>query len=215
VARGPCRPDFTARKFADREAATVDSADYTVDDLVHVPQFRTESNHSAVTLRIEDHMAKLRKFVQHPSSLLGTAFGVNWHALRLYRLAERLRARNHHELASVLLAIGRIISGIEIVAGAEIGEGTFFQHGNGIVIGPGVRIGKRCALLQQVTFGTRDGVTYPTVGDDVIVNAGAKVLGNITIGNGAIIGANAVVLVDVAPGAIVAGVPARVVSHKM
>jgi serine O-acetyltransferase len=159
-------------------------------------------------------MATFKKIAKRPNSLLGTLVGVQWHVLRLYRLAEHLRAHNHHQVAGFLLAIGRIISGIEIVLGAEIGEGTIFVHGNGIVVGPGARIGKRCVVFHEVTVGSKDGVTYPAIGDDVVLYPGAKILGDLTIGDGAVVGANAVVLEDVAPGAVVAGVPARVISRR-
>ncbi|HVE82658.1 MAG TPA: serine acetyltransferase [Myxococcales bacterium] len=94
---------------------------------------------------------------------------------------------------------------------AEIGEGTHFGYGGiGVVIHQDARIGRHCLISQQVTVGGRSGVPgAPVIGDYVRIGAGAKILGRVRVGDFAVIGANAVVLKDVAPGAVVAGVPAR------
>jgi serine O-acetyltransferase len=158
------------------------------------------------------HMTlRLVRLVRHPADLPTALFATNWHALRLYRLAERFRARGHDGIATTLLGIGRVICGVDIVLGAEIGEGTFFVHGNGIVIGAGARIGERCGIFHQVTFGWANG-GWPTIGDDVLIGAGAKLIGGITVGDRAAIGSNAVVVKDVPPGATVVGIPARIIS---
>ena len=114
-------------------------------------------------------------------------------------------------LSVVALQVGKLLSGIEIDHGAVIGEGTVFIHGNGIVIGTGAKVGQDCRIFHQVTIGTQDGSTYPTVGDRVTCYPGAKIIGDITIGDDVVIGANAVVLHDVAPGSVVAGNPAVVI----
>ena len=140
--------------------------------------------------------------------LLNRLLATQWHALRLYRHSVRLDAAGRPSLAAACLQFGKLLSGIEIDHGAVIGEGTVFIHGHGIVIGPGSTIGANCRIFHQVTIGTQDGTTYPTIGDDVILYPGAKIIGGVTIGDGARVGANAVVLTDVPAGATVAGNPA-------
>jgi serine O-acetyltransferase len=146
------------------------------------------------------------------TDVVNRIFAVQWHALRLYRLSQRLERRGHHYAAALLLQIGRILSGIDIVPGAQIGAGTVFIHGHGIVIGAGAVIGENCRIFQQVTVGTHDGLGYPTIGNDVTLYPGAKIIGPITIGDGARVGANAVVLIDVPAGATAVGNPATVTS---
>ncbi len=145
------------------------------------------------------------------TKLLSRLFATQWHALRLYRFSARLDQKGHERIAELVLLIGKFISGIEIVHGASIGSGTVFIHGTGIVIGPGVTIGRNCRIFHNVTLGSRDGVTYPTVGDDVTLYPGAVVLGGVHLGEGCVVGANAVVLQDVGPDQIVAGNPARLI----
>ena len=146
--------------------------------------------------------------------LLSRLFATQWHALRLYRLSVRCDAIGKARLASLLLSLGKFISGIEIVHGATIGKGTVFIHGMGIVIGPGAVIGENCRIFHNVTLGSRDGVTYPSIGNDVVLYPGSVVLGGISLGTGCVVGANAVVLFDVEPYAIVAGNPARVIGRR-
>lgn len=142
---------------------------------------------------------------------LSRLLATQWHALRLYRLSTKLDAQGHNRTAGILLLLGKFISGIEIVHGASIGPGTVFVHGAGIVIGPGVVIGSNCRIFHNVTLGSRDGVTYPRVGDDVTLYPGAVVLGAVNLGDHCVVGANAVVLHDVGPSQIVAGNPARLI----
>ena len=145
-------------------------------------------------------------------SLFSSLFATQWHALRLYRRSARYDARGQQRRAILCLQLAKVISTIEIAHGAVIGEGTVFIHGNGIVIGPGSVIGRNCSIFHQVTVGSQDGESYPVVGDNVIVYPGAKIIGGITIGDGAKIGANAVVLSDIPAGATAVGNPAVVVT---
>ncbi len=115
------------------------------------------------------------------------------------------------------MTVGRFFTGIEIHPGAVIGKGFFIDHGMGIVIGETAEIGDNVTIFHGVTLGGTgkdQGKRHPTVEDDVLIGAGAKILGPIFIGKGAKIGANAVVLGDVPPGMTAVGIPARVVDTK-
>lgn len=134
----------------------------------------------------------------------------HWHAVHLYELSRRADRAGWPEVGILLLGVCRVLTGVEIMHGAEFGPGLSIKHGNGIVIGGGSKIGANCSIFHQVTIGS-DGINLeqPVIGDDVTIFAGARVLGGVTVGDGAVIGANSVVLHDVAPGAMVAGIPAR------
>lgn len=139
------------------------------------------------------------------------------HALWWYRIAHWLWGMNFKWLARVLSNIGRLITGIEIHPAAQIGRRFFIDHGMGVVIGETAEIGDDCTLYHGVTLGGtswQKGKRHPTLGNDVIVGAGAKVLGPIRIGNGARIGSNAVILAAVPDGATVVGVPGRVIERS-
>ena len=114
--------------------------------------------------------------------------------------------------ARFLSQIGRWLTGIEIHPGAQLGRRLLIDHGMGVVIGETAVVGDDVTLYQQVTLGgvsLDPGKRHPTVEDGVVIGAGAAVLGPLTIGKGARVGSNAVVLKDVAPGATVVGIPAR------
>ncbi|NCA68629.1 MAG: serine O-acetyltransferase [Sphingobacteriia bacterium] len=136
------------------------------------------------------------------------------HAIMAHRLAHRLWQRNLKWLARVLSNLARLLTGIEIHPGAMIGRRFFIDHGMGVVIGETAIIGDDCTLYHGVTLGGTSwqrGKRHPTLGRDVVVGAGAKVLGPIAIGDGVRIGSNAVVVKSVPPGATVVGVPGRVI----
>jgi serine O-acetyltransferase len=135
-----------------------------------------------------------------------------FHAVLIYRLAHGAWRRGFHLLGRWLSHLGRFLTGIEIHPGAEIGQRLFIDHGMAVVIGETAVIGDDVTLYQGVTLGgtsLKGGKRHPTLRDNVIVGAGAQVLGPITVGHGARIGANAVVLKDVPPGATMVGIPAR------
>jgi len=137
------------------------------------------------------------------------------HALAIYRVASALRRRRLFLCARVLSHLGRFLTGIEIHPAATIGRRLFIDHGMGVVIGETATIGDDCTLYQGVTLGgtgKQRGKRHPTLGDGVIVGVGAKILGAVTIGNGAKIGGGAVVLRDVPPYTTAVGVPARAVA---
>ncbi|KJJ84143.1 serine O-acetyltransferase [Candidatus Omnitrophus magneticus] len=139
------------------------------------------------------------------------------HALVIYRVANYLNKMNILFLPRFLSQMGRFLTGIEIHPGASIGKGFFVDHGMGVVIGETSIIGENVTLFQGVTLGgtgKEKGKRHPTIGNNVVIGAGAKVLGNITIGNNVNIGANAVVLKDVPDNCTVVGVPGRIAKKE-
>ena len=135
-----------------------------------------------------------------------------FHALLVYRLAHGAWRRGFYLIGRWLSHFGRFLTGIEIHPGAEVGERLFIDHGMAVVIGETAVIGNDVTLYQGVTLGgtsLKGGKRHPTLQDNVIVGAGAQVLGPITVGQGARIGANEVVLKDVVTGATMVGIPAR------
>ena len=137
-----------------------------------------------------------------------------FHAVLAHRLSHRLANNGLPWLARIISNIARWLTGIEIHPGAKIGRRFFIDHGMGVVIGETAEIGDDCTLYHGVTLGGTSwekGKRHPTLGNDVVIGAGAKVLGPITIGDDVRIGSNAVVVKDVPAGATVVGVPGRVV----
>jgi serine O-acetyltransferase len=138
------------------------------------------------------------------------------HAVWAHRLSHALWNARLCWLARFLSNIARLFTGIEIHPGARIGRRFFIDHGMGVVIGETAVIGDDCTLYHGVTLGGTSwakGKRHPTLGSDVVVGAGAKVLGPIEIGDGARIGSNAVVLKPVPPGGTVVGVPGRLIER--
>ncbi|HAW33592.1 MAG TPA: serine O-acetyltransferase [Alphaproteobacteria bacterium] len=139
------------------------------------------------------------------------------HAILTYRLAHCLWERNFRTTARVLSAFGRFLTGVDIHPAARIGKNLFIDHATGVVIGETAEIGDDVTLYHGVTLGgtsTSQGKRHPTLGDRVIVGAGAKLLGPIVIGDDARIGSNAVVLKDVPEAATAVGVPAQIVRRR-
>jgi serine O-acetyltransferase len=142
-------------------------------------------------------------------------------ALLYFRVAHWLWERRWHLAGRLISHLGRIATGIEIHPGARIGRRLFIDHGMGVVIGETAEVGDDCTLYHGVTLGgtrpTREQVSqkrHPTIGDHVIIGSGAQVLGPFRVGNGARIGAAAVVLQEVPEGATMVGNPARQVSRR-
>ena len=135
------------------------------------------------------------------------------HAMIFYRISHRLSKMHIPFLPRWISQLGRFFTGIEIHPGAEIGASLFIDHGMGVVIGETTIIGDNVTLYQGVTLGgtgKEKGKRHPTLGNNIVVGAGAKVLGNITIGDNSYIGSNAVVIKDVPPNSTVVGVPGRI-----
>ena len=134
-----------------------------------------------------------------------------------YRLAHKLYMKRHYFFARWISQRGVRKTGIEIHPGAQIGKGFFIDHGNGVIIGETTIIGDNVTLYQGVTLGgtgKEQGKRHPTIGNNVMISAGAKVLGSFTIGDNSKIGAGSVVLEEVPPGSTVVGVPGRVVKRN-
>lgn len=141
-----------------------------------------------------------------------------FHAILFYRINHLLWEIKIPVLPRFLSQIARFLTGIEIHPGAKIGKGFFIDHGMGVVIGETTEIGENCLLYQGVTLGgtgKEKGKRHPTLGNNVVVGAGTKVLGAITIGDNVKIGANSVVLKSVPENTIVVGVPGRVIKRKV
>lgn len=139
------------------------------------------------------------------------------HALIFYRISHALLNMRVPFLPRWLSQLGRFFTGIEIHPGARIGKGLFIDHGMGVVIGETAIIGENVTLYQGVTLGgtgKERGKRHPTLGNNVVAGAGAKILGNITIGDNVNIGANAVVVRDVPPNSTVVGVPGRIARQE-
>ncbi|WP_425403482.1 serine O-acetyltransferase [Hwanghaeella sp.] len=147
-----------------------------------------------------------------------------FHAIMAYRVAHPLWRRGWHLLPRMICQTARWLTGIEIHPGAKIGKKFFIDHGMGVVIGETAEIGDNVTLYQDVTLGgvspaedsdkQRSMKRHPTLEDDVIVGCGAQILGPITVGRCARVGANSVVVKDVAHGVTVVGIPAKVVARQ-
>ena len=137
-----------------------------------------------------------------------------FHALVIHRIANTCWRSGLRWFGRFLSHIGRFLTGIEIHPGATIGRRFFIDHGMGVVIGETAEIGDDCTLYHGVTLGGTSwnkGKRHPTLAKGVVIGAGAKVLGPITVGEGARVGSNAVVVKDVPPGATAVGIPARII----
>ena len=139
-----------------------------------------------------------------------------FHARQLHRLAHVLHTRGLRLPARLIPHLGRALTGIEIHPRAQIGEKFFIDHGMGVVIGETTVIGDNCHLYQGVTLGgtsTKRAKRHPTLGNGVVVGAGAKIIGAVNIGDYAKIGAGSVVVTNVPPNATVVGVPGHIVAY--
>ena len=140
------------------------------------------------------------------------------HALVLHRLAHWFWSRGLRWLGRFISQLSRWFTGIEIHPGAKIGNGVFIDHGMGVVIGETAEVGDGCTIYQGVSLGGtslyKGTKRHPTLGRNVVVSAGAKVLGGFTVGDNAKIGANAVVIKPVPEGATAVGIPARIIQAE-
>ena len=143
-------------------------------------------------------------------------FFKGFHALQVHRAGRWLWMQQRRSMALFLQNRSSDIFGVDIHPAAEIGQGVMMDHATGIVIGETARVGNNVSIMQEVTLGgtgKEEGDRHPKVGQGVLISAGAKILGNIRIGDGAKVGAGSVVLTDVLPHTTVAGIPARAVGQ--
>lgn len=139
------------------------------------------------------------------------------HALQMHRIAHFFYRHRLYFIARFISHINRFFTGVEIHPGAKIGQGVFIDHGMGVVIGETTEIGDNVTLYQGVVLGgsgKEKGKRHPTIGNHVVIAAGAKVLGSFRVGDRARIGAGAVVLTEVPPNSTVVGIPGRVVKEN-
>lgn len=168
------------------------------------------------TIKDEVELVKERDpAAKNTAEILLTYSGL--HAILIYRVSHRLYKRGMYTTARFLSQMGRFLTGIEIHPGAQIGKRLFIDHGTGVVIGETTIIGDNCLLYQGVTLGGTGkdkGKRHPTLGDNVMVGCGAKVLGPFKIGNNVKIAANSVVLHEIPDNCTAVGAPARVVKRN-
>lgn len=137
-----------------------------------------------------------------------------FHAIVMHRVTHLVWLAGIPLLPRMMSWFNRLVTGVDIHPGARIGGGFFIDHANGVVIGETAIVGENCTLFHQVTLGgtgKETGKRHPTLKSNVVVGTGAKILGNITIGNDVYVGANSVVLMDVPDNCTVVGIPGRVV----
>lgn len=166
--------------------------------------------------RIKEEIAIIRQRDPAIHSSMEVFLYPSFKVMLHYRIAHRLYEKKHYFLARWVSQRGVRKTGIEIHPGAQIGKGFFIDHGNGVIIGETAVIGDNVTLYQGVTLGgtgKEQGKRHPTVGNNVMISAGAKVLGSFKIGDNSKIGAGSVVLEEVPPNSTVVGVPGRVVKR--
>lgn len=168
--------------------------------------------------KMREELASIRERDPAATSNLEVALLYSgYHAVLAYRIAHLLHIRGYRVPARVISQTAKLFTGIEIHPGATIGRGLFIDHGSGVVIGETAEIGDNCTLYQGVTLGGTGkdvGKRHPTLGNNVMVGAGAKILGPFKVGDNAKIAANAVVLSEVPADSTAVGIPARVVKRR-
>ena len=165
---------------------------------------------------VRDEIAIVRERDPAIKSSMEVLLYPSFKAMIYYRIAHRLYLKKHYFWARWISQKSVRRTGIEIHPGATIGKGLFIDHGAGVVIGETAILGDNVTLFQGVTLGgngKEKGKRHPTLGDNVMVSAGAKILGSFTIGENSKIGAGSVVLQEVPPNATVVGVPGRIVKR--
>jgi serine O-acetyltransferase len=187
-----------------------------VNDVVDDKKIKKQAKVSIFSWLYEDIMIVFEKDPAARNMLDVLAFYPGLHAIVFHRLSHWLWNRKMKWLARFSSSLTRWITGIEIHPGAQIGRRFFIDHGMAVVIGETAEVGDDVMLFHGVTLGgisSSKGKRHPTLGNNVTVGAGAKILGPITIGNDVKVGANAVVLKNVPSESTVVGIPGRVIRH--
>lgn len=152
--------------------------------------------------------SKIEVFLLYPSI----------HSLMMYRISHLFYTKKRFFIARLISQLNRFLTGIEIHPGAQIGMGTLIDHGSGVVIGETSIIGDRVTIYQGATIGARGNEKefkrHPTLGNDIVVGSGAKILGPVNIGNHCKVGANSVVLRDMPANSTAVGIPAKIKSES-
>ena len=167
-------------------------------------------------MSIKSHIQSIReRDAAKPSAMEVILCYPGFHALSIFHpLAHWFYKKNLRLLARVWAGAGRFVTGIEIHPGATIGRNLFIDHGMGVVIGETATIGDDCTIYHGVTLGGRggskDGKRHPDIGSNVIIGTGAQVLGAVSVGDGALVGANSVVTENIPAGVSAMGVPAKI-----
>lgn len=167
--------------------------------------------------RIKEEIAVIRERDPAIHSSMEVFLYPSFKVMVHYRIAHKLYLKKHYFLARWVSQRGARKTGIEIHPGAQIGKGFFIDHGNGVIIGETAIVGDNVTLYQGVTLGgtgKEQGKRHPTIGNNVMISAGAKILGSFKIGDNSKIGAGSVVLEEVPPNSTVVGVPGRVVKRN-
>ena len=167
--------------------------------------------------RIKEEVAIIRQRDPAIHSAMEVFLYPSFKVMMHYRTAHKLYLNRHYFLARWVSQRGARKTGIEIHPGAQIGRGFFIDHGNGVIIGETTIVGDNVTLYQGVTLGgtgKEQGKRHPTIGNNVMISAGAKILGSFKIGDNSKIGAGSVVLEEVPPNSTVVGVPGRVVKRN-
>ncbi len=186
-----------------------------VSDMIDDAAKRTKRCISAAKCEIKQDIAAVRERDPAAHSDIEVALLYSgFHAVIAHRAAHALHKKGHTLSARAISQAAKLVTGIEIHPGATIGKNFFIDHGAGVVIGETAEIGDNCTLYQGVTLGGTgkdQGKRHPTLGDNVMVGCGAKVLGPFKIGDNSKIAANAVVLTEIPADSTAVGIPARVV----
>ena len=210
-----------------RYAAYADSKEFAADNLLPYgkengyPRFPTIIEGVGLIMGFISHIREEIELIKARDPAIHTNMEVflypSFKVMFYYRIAHKLYEKKHYFLARWISQKGARKTGIEIHPGAQIGKGFFIDHGNGVIIGETAIIGDNVTLYQGVTLGgtgKEHGKRHPTIGNNVMISTGAKILGSFTIGDNSKIGAGSVVLKEVPPDSTVVGVPGRVVKRN-
>lgn len=189
---------------------------------IHIEiQKKKQNEPQSVRSRLDTILADVDAICERDPAALGRGEVIllysGFHAVLLYRLAHALLQKGYPLTARAVSQFTRFLTGIEIHPGATIGKGLFIDHGSGVVIGETAEIGDNCTIYQGVTLGGTGkdtGKRHPTIGDNVMIGAGAKVLGPFKVGDNSNIAAGAVVLDEIPPDCTAVGVPAHIVRRN-